>query len=352
MRIAILAGEVGVSDQGVYVLALRRGLEEAGHEVRVVASGGAFAAPLSGESLVDERHGLVGTPWRDVFDVARVCERLGSFAPEILHVVTSRLDAVGARIARQLGVPRITTIHGTPPRDVLARRRPAAIVVPGQGGRAHAVNSLKIDRALVHVVPYGMWTFPEVREEHVRPVVGTLGPLRSGRGLEHFVHAAAEVARPFPEALFSVIGSGPYHRHLIRHARAAGITEQLVVCEPAAEPDILCRAWDVAAFASTQEDCGYLVLVAMHAGLPIVASALGTAFDLVRDGDCGYLVPPGDAHVLGERIRELLEDPERARAMGDAARLRARQGHALATMIRATTAIYESTLAEQVASRG
>lgn len=58
----------------------------------------------------------------------------------------------------------------------------------------------------------------------------------------------------------------------------------------------------------------------LAAGLPVVASAIGTLPDVLEQGTLGELVPPGDAAALAERLDALAQDPARREAMGRRAR--------------------------------
>ena len=62
--------------------------------------------------------------------------------------------------------------------------------------------------------------------------------------------------------------------------------------------------------------CPTVVLEAMAAGRPVVASSSGGIGDLVEDGETGILVPPGDAVALARALDSLIDDPARAGAMG------------------------------------
>jgi glycosyltransferase involved in cell wall biosynthesis len=67
------------------------------------------------------------------------------------------------------------------------------------------------------------------------------------------------------------------------------------------------------------DSCPTVVLEAMAAGRPVVASATGGIVDLVVDGETGLLVPPGDAVALAKALASVVSDPARARRMGQAA---------------------------------
>jgi glycosyltransferase involved in cell wall biosynthesis len=80
------------------------------------------------------------------------------------------------------------------------------------------------------------------------------------------------------------------------------------------------RASDVFAFPSIFEALGISLVEAAACGLPCVGSRTGGIVDVIEDGQSGRLVPPGDADALAAALRELLADPARRAAMGEAAR--------------------------------
>ena len=86
-------------------------------------------------------------------------------------------------------------------------------------------------------------------------------------------------------------------------------------------PDLL-AASDLFVLPSLWEGLPMALIEAMASGLPIVATEVSGTIRVMVPGQTGILVPPGDAQKLAEAILQLLSDPERARAMGKAARRR------------------------------
>ena len=89
-------------------------------------------------------------------------------------------------------------------------------------------------------------------------------------------------------------------------------------------PDIL-AASDCVVFPSTVPHFARPIIEAAAMGVPSVASNLGGPQELVADGETGLLVHPRDPAALAHGIAEILCDPARARAMGEAAYQRARR---------------------------
>lgn len=344
MRILLLSGEIACSDAGLYALYLHRGLVAAGHEVLHVARGGALGAPPPAGLVPVEHHELSGAPWRDLFELNRILPRIAAFRPEVLHVTHHRLDPTAATLARRLEISRVTAVHELDPAGLSARREPEAVLVPGQGLRVMAVNQVGFDRSRVQVIPYGVPAAERAPHRPGRPTIGTLGPLHRDRGLKPLVRAMATVAADHGDLLFAIIGSGPYHRFLARHLRAHDLETRTVVCEPCAEPEQACQGWDAAVFPSTGEEFSFPALFTMSLGLPVVATTVGAAVDLVRDEETGFLVPPGDVAALAERMGALVADPLLAERLGQAGAERARRDFPLEKMVASVEALHEQAL--------
>lgn len=92
--------------------------------------------------------------------------------------------------------------------------------------------------------------------------------------------------------------------------------------ENAAMVNAIQRRSDVIVQKSLAEGFGLTVAEGMWKGKPVVAGAVGGIQDQIEDGVSGVLVDPMDLDAAGRAIDELLADPERARAMGEAARQR------------------------------
>ena len=97
---------------------------------------------------------------------------------------------------------------------------------------------------------------------------------------------------------------------------------------------------DVFVHSSRWEGFGIVLLEAMLAGLPIVATRVSAVPEVVADGETGLLVDAGDADAFARRARPAADDPELARRLGDAGLARARAEFSVARMTERTLAVY------------
>lgn len=148
---------------------------------------------------------------------------------------------------------------------------------------------------------------------------------------EKGVHFLLEAIASLPPGFrLVVVGEGPQQEALRRQADALGIGARVVFTGFSEAPSQWMAASDVVAVPSTwYEAFGRVVVEAMNEGVPVVASRIGGMGELFDDGIEGIYVRPGRADDLGAAFRELADDPERRRRMGDAARACVRERYSL-----------------------
>lgn len=185
------------------------------------------------------------------------------------------------------------------------------------------------------------------------PLVGWIGRLDPWKGADVFVRAAAEVAAGDPGAHFLLCGGAlpgyPDHaREVRRLAGDLGLAGRLHFGDweygPERIPAVL-DAVDVLVHTSVEPEPFGLVLVeAMAASRPVVAVGSGGVPEIVVDGSTGDLVGPGDWEGTAAAIGRLLADPERARRMGAAGRLRAEEQFDVSRSLARLQATYDAVL--------
>lgn len=155
--------------------------------------------------------------------------------------------------------------------------------------------------------------------------VGFLGTLKPWHGLPVLAEAFALLHQRARDTRLLVVGGGTEHDALVENLRARGVLNAAVLtgAVPPEEVPALLASMDVGV-APYPDGPHYFsplkVFEYMAAGLPVVASRIGQAATLVRDGTTGILCPPGDAAALAAALDRLRREPEPRARLGAAGR--------------------------------
>lgn len=161
-----------------------------------------------------------------------------------------------------------------------------------------------------------------------RPVVALVGRISEQKGQTEFIRAAALISREMPSALFLVVGSADDARLLDAAqglVRELGLEENVRFTGHVTDMPALYAAIDVLAAPSRWEGFGLMLVEAMAAGKPIVATAVGAIPEVVVEDRTALLVPPKDHAALAAALLRLLRDPASAERMGACGVERARE---------------------------
>ncbi len=180
--------------------------------------------------------------------------------------------------------------------------------------------------------------------------VTVVANLRTLKGHDVLVEASADVLRRFPDARFEFIGEGPERGALEARATALGVTHAITFAGRSDDVPARLAASDIFVLPSRSESFPNAILEAMAAGLPIVASGVGGILELVENGRTGFLVPPGEATPLAERVMHLMANPDEGAAMGAAARAEALARFSFDRMIAGFDELYLSELTRRGAA--
>ncbi len=215
-----------------------------------------------------------------------------------------------------------------------ACRLASGVVVNSSAAGADLLSSGAMKNQQVHLIPNC------IDLQHFRPskpksevlsslgigadglLIGTLCNLRPEKNLEMLLQAARHVHQILPESRWVFIGDGPERDKLQGVATQLGVSGAVLFLGDRADVPDLLGALDLFVLTSRTESFPNAILEAMAAACPVVATAVGGVPELVREGENGLLVSPGDAEGLTDKIIELLRDPARREAMGRAGRLR------------------------------
>ncbi len=347
-----------------WMLDTASGLRARGHDARLVARPGsvlATRAPARGIPLTElEMRGDV-----DPFAVATLTALVRRFQP---HVIVPNLDreirlaAAAIRAARALrprpAKPRLIPRRGS--EFPLKDKRHYRIVYTGDVDRV-IVNSEATKRTMMRDAPW----FPEskavviyngidvtpyealaARRDAVRaklraligapaevPVVALVGELNERKQQRAVIEAAPHVLERFPATRILFVGDGDDRADLEKSIRERNLESTILIQGFRFDVPEIIAGSDALLLPSRVEGFGYVLVEAMAAAVPCIASNVSSIPEIVEDGVTGILHAVGDIGAIANAINFVLANPEAARAMGEAGQRVAREKFNLPRML-------------------
>jgi glycosyltransferase involved in cell wall biosynthesis len=143
-----------------------------------------------------------------------------------------------------------------------------------------------------------------------RCVLGAVGRLSPEKGYSILLDAFHMVLDSFPNARLIILGEGEARRSLEEKLKNLRIEKQVLLPGYVKDAASYFHLFKLMILSSTTEGLPLVVLEAMQAGIPVVATKVGGLLDLLLEGKCGILVPPGQSRLLADGILRLINDPE------------------------------------------
>lgn len=316
-----------IGGQGIQAQYLANGLRSEGYEVSVVSINPRFPP---------------GFRWLRRYPYARTLLNQALYLPslralrhaDVVHVFSASywsflLAPVPAILAaKAFGKRIVLNYHSGEADDHLARwgmlvhpwlRLADAIVVPSEYLRGVFARHGYRARVIRNVVDTSHFRYRE--RLSLRPQLLSTRNLEPYYRVDNTLEAFALLKARYPEATLTVAGYGSEERRLRRLAVSLGASGARFVgrVEPPEMPALYDEA-DIFVNSSIIDNQPVSILEAFSAGLPVVSTGTGDITAMVRDGETGLLVPPGDPAAMAKAVTTLLEDPERARLIGQRAR--------------------------------
>lgn len=363
MRVTHVVKVQGIGGAEQHLLALLPALREQGVDARVLALDADGDAQRFYDAL-DAR----AVPWRAVpcgLDasprLARdVVRAVRAERPALLHTHMVHGDLYGSIAAHATGIRFLSSRHNDD-RYLLGPFRYVdrafmhgvqRLIAISDSVRAF-LESAGLPRERLVTVHYGLDAVPARDSERTpaelgipdaAPLVLAIGRLIAQKDHATLLRAFARVRERHPEARLALLGWGVLEEETRALAARLGLADAVAI-PGRVEP----RAWleraDVLAHTSRWEGFGIVLLEAMLASLPVVATRVSAVPEIVADGETGLLVSPGDDAAVAEALARLLSDAALRRRLGGAGLRRAREKFSVSRMTERTIELYGESLA-------
>ncbi len=292
-------------------------------------------------------------------------EMLRSERISLLHAHLYHANMYGRLAAIRERIPAVCSIHNTYVRPKRHRRlinwwlarRTSVIIAGSEAIKDDILRYDGVSPGIVRVIPYGVdvekFDTPLSRDQARKMLglpanrfyVGTVGRLEEQKGQSYLVDAIARLRREGMEVSLLLIGSGREEENLRAQVSREGMTDAVLFLGTRRDLPDLYRAMDVFALPSLWEGLPLALLSAMASGLPVVVTPVGGVPEVVKNGENGFLVPPGDSRALAAALRRVREDAEVASICGRSAAETVRAEYSHRRNAERIMEVYEEVLA-------
>ncbi len=330
MRIAQVINSLGVGGAERIALQLHGRYLAAGYRSSLVALAGEVPEAQPGVRTLG-----LGSPYSPLSPaaLADMPPDAGLYDADVVHA-----HLFPAQLAVPLALPPargrrvlVTTEHNTSNRrrgtlagklvDRLAYREYELIACVSESVSDAMVGWLPWSGPRLRTVPNGIdlrrFRPAPARPSPDEPVLLSVGRLTEAKNHEAGLRAIAELRRMGYPVTYRIAGSGPLGERIRIAAGELGISSCVELLGDVRDVPSRMASATAMLLPSRWEGFGLVVAEAMASGLPVVASDLPPVREVLGpDGECGYLVPSGDASAMAERVALLLDDPGLRERMG------------------------------------
>ena len=338
------------------------GLRERGHDLTIVSRPGSAMEQRALELGVNFR----GVPMRHQFDlgsIAAIRRMVREVKPDVIHVHKgiSHANALAATIGNPVGAFVVNRGVSFPldfwNRGKYRTRRVDRVVTVCEQIRDVVVRSGKLPPDKVQVVYAGtdVSAFDPARHDprafrrekgiaDDRFLIAQVG-IRDWKGWKELTDAFAEVAARHDRVHLAIIGNPRDHAEVRAHAAARGVAERVSVIEYRTDMPRVFASCDLVVDASwAGTGITGTIREAMAMAKPVIATDAGGNRELVSSGDVGWLIPMRSHEALGRAITDVIENGERAAAVGQNARRHVVEGFSKELRISRLESLYRQIL--------
>jgi len=337
-----------------------------GHKAIVVSGGGVMVRHLDD---VGARHYTLPVyqknPFTAIAAIPRLVRIIENENIDIVHArsrVPGWIGYIAAKLTRRVF---ITTAHGYYGRHLFSRVMSWGrfVIVASRDMAKHMVEDFGTPRNRVRMIPRGVdlseFKFspplaqPKSGPEAGKVTIGVIARITPLKGHLSFIKAVSIMHRDFSGLRVMIVGEAPkskkrYKEEVETLIRRLGLSGVITMAGARSDiPRILSKLDMVVLPTVTPEAFGRVIVEAQASGVPVVATSVGGIVDIIRDGENGLLVPPGDPRALAEAMTRIARDRDLAAQMVNTARRDVQEMFSLNTMAKDTLKVYGEALKQK-----
>jgi glycosyltransferase involved in cell wall biosynthesis len=347
-----------------YIVELKKGLEERGHKVDVIANTPDFSSYYRVSDnvayLIEDLEATIEKPisklseWNSFtenIEWERLCfERaLLKFGLEDYDIIHAQdvISAISFFHTKPLETPLITTLHGCLVTECTneGRTKKNSIayqylllldkigieishlaITPSKWLKQHMIEKVNAPSDKLVVINSGidldefisrMEEPTAIKASANKKVIACTARLSGDKGHEHLLKALSLLKKVRTDWVCWLIGDGPKRRNLMELVQKKNLTDHVLFLGTRNDVPAILKQADIFVLPSLQENLPYAIMEAQIAGLPVVATETGGVPEMIQDGLNGLLTPFKDHKALFHCLKTLLENPKFAQKLGE-----------------------------------
>lgn len=289
-------------------------------------------------------------PWDDATAFFSLLRIIRSYAPNVVHLNSSKIGGLGTLAARLSGIRKIIfTAHGWAFNEARPQYQKAIIAFLAWltilfSTRTILVSTAMKDRAInwpftrrkMVIILNGTHSYPFLEKTKARRAlvamhpalsvshlerdiwVGTVAELHPVKGLSYAIEAINNLRKKYPTIRYLIAGEGHVRGELETQIVKRELKNSVFLLGSVKEAPIYDKAYDIFLMPSLSEAIGIALLEAGMAGLPIIATRVGGMPEVITNNVTGLLIPPHDTEAIVSAIDSLLEDASLRQKFGTA----------------------------------
>jgi len=291
----------------------------------------------------------------DVFSARELAKFVFQNDVEIIHAHLARDYPLAALAARTTGKPFVFTRHVLFPIKRLqkyALKNVGGIIAPSKAVADALRRQNLFPPEIIETIHNGIdpERFTRVdKNQNAFFTVGTIGHLARLKGHDVFIRAAAVVLQKRQDIRFVIVGedksgSGENRREIENLIAELNLQHQVEIAGWTNDVRPFLHNFDLFVSAARSEPFGLVIIEAMAARIPVVATRSEGAAEIIEDGASGVLIPLENHEKLAQTVLDLANDPARCERLGTAARRRVEESFSLEKMVSETVEFYHRVL--------
>ena len=178
-------------------------------------------------------------------------------------------------------------------------------------------------------------------------VIATVGRLHREKNLDLLLEAFRSFSIDHPRGTLLIAGEGPEKDSLLARTEELRIADRVRFLDPVSGPWEVLAATDIFALSSRYEGMPNVVLEAMAASLPVVATAVGAVSEMIEDGREGLLISPGNPESFATALDRLAWNGDLRRVMGARGKEKAGKRFRLEETVASLEGLYRSLMPDR-----